>query len=172
MILPCTFFRLRLALPPRCSHLVKKAVLVEIDLDSIADDVYFALDSIDVQDCWGRAGGSRDGYNSPDQAAADLIDEELQPFFDQARRYHAMEMPAEEAAYRRGVILGIYRYEQEAKSEFRELAVDIPIDCAGALLDEWRKRGQDSVTTAAMDAFIRKRCPNWASDLIRTGRRK
>ena len=69
------------------------------------------------------------------------------------------------------MILGIYRYEQEAKSEFRELAVDIPIDCAGALLDEWRERGQDSVTTAAMDVFIRKRCPNWASDLIRTGRR-
>ena len=48
-------------------------MLVEIDLDSIADDVYFALDSVDVQDCWGRAGGSRDGYNSPDCADATLV---------------------------------------------------------------------------------------------------
>ena len=149
-----------------------RAVLVEINLDAIADDVFFALDSVDVEECWDRAGGSRDGYTAPDQAAADLMDEELQPFFDQARRYHAMGMPAEEATYRRGVILGIYRYEHEAESEFRELAVDIPIDCAGPLLDEWRERGQDSVSTAAMDAFIRKRCPKWAGQLIRTGRRR
>lgn len=149
-----------------------KAVLSEIDLDAIAEDVFFALDSVDVQDCWDRAGGSRDGYTSPDQAAADLIGEELRPFFDQAGRYHELGMPEEEATYRKGAILGIYRYEHEAKSEFRELAVDIPIDCAGALLSEWRERGQDSVSTAAMDAFIRKRCPKWAGHLIRTGRRR
>jgi len=34
-----------------------------------------------------------------------------------------------------GVILGIYRYEHESKSEFREWCVDVPIECAGYLLD-------------------------------------
>lgn len=33
-------------------------VLSEIDLDEIAEEVFFVLDSIDVQDCWDRAGRS------------------------------------------------------------------------------------------------------------------
>lgn len=146
-------------------------VLSEIDLDEIANDVFFVLDSVDVQDCWDRAGSSRDGYTSPDEAAVELIEEQLQPFFDQAGRYHELGMTEEEATYCRGVILGIYRYEDESKSEFRAWAVDIPIECAGALLNEWRERGQDSISAAAMDEFIRDCCPNWARSFLRTGRR-
>ena len=95
-------------------------LLAEISLDGTADDVFDALDSIDVQDCWDRAGGSRDGYTSPDEAAVDLVEEALQPFFDQVERYHELGMPEQEAAYCKGVILGIYRYEQESKSEFKD----------------------------------------------------
>ena len=148
-----------------------RSVLREIDLDEIANDVFFVLDSIDVQDCWDRAGKSHDGYTSPDEAAVELIEEQLQPFFDQAGRYHELGMTEEEAIYCRGVILGIYRYEHESKSEFREWAADIAIECAGALLTEWRERGQDPTFAAAMDEFIRDRCPNWADSLLRTGER-
>jgi len=42
-----------------------KNVLVEINLDETADEVFFALDSIDVQDCWDRSGSSRNGYTHP-----------------------------------------------------------------------------------------------------------
>jgi hypothetical protein len=145
-----------------------RSVLSEIDLDDIADEVFFVLDSVDVEDCWDRAGSSRDGYTSPDEAAAELIDEQLQPFFDQAVSYYELGMTEQEATYCRGVILGIYRYEHESKSEFREWAVDIPIECAGALLTEWRKRGRDANSAAAMDEFIRDRCPNWVRYLLRT----
>ena len=65
-------------------------VLTEIDVDETADEVVAALESIDVQDCWDRSGNSRDGYTSPDEAAAEIIEEELQPFFDQVERYHEM----------------------------------------------------------------------------------
>lgn len=147
-------------------------LLSEIDLHEIADDVYFVLDSVDVQDCWDRAGNSGDGYTSPDEAAVELIDEELQPFFDQAGRYHELGMTEEETTYCRGVILGIYRYMHESKSEFREWAADVPIDCAGALLTEWRERGQDSNSVAAMDEFIRVRCPNWVRYSLGSGGRR
>src|ERR1700680_3280026 len=62
-------------------------LLTEIDLDETAEEVFEVLDSIDVQDCWDRSGGSRDGYTSPDEAAAEIIEEELQPFFAQVDRY-------------------------------------------------------------------------------------
>ena len=147
-------------------------LLSEIDLDEIAGEVFLVLDSIDVQDCWDRAGSSREGYTSPDEAAAELIDEQLQPFFDQAGRYHELGMTEKEATYCRGVILGIYRYEHESKSEFRQWAVDIPIECAGALLTKWRERGQDPISVAAMDEFIRHRCPTWARHFFRLGERR
>src|ERR1700730_1846959 len=100
-------------------------VLTEIDLDETAEEVFLILDSIDVQDCWDRSGGTRDGYTSPEDAAAEIIDEELQPFFDQVERYRELGMAEQEAAYCKGVILGIYRYERESKSEFREWSTDI-----------------------------------------------
>jgi hypothetical protein len=141
-------------------------VLSEVEVDATADEVYFVLDLIDVHDCWARAGASRDGYTSPEEAAVELMEEELQPFFDQAARYRELEMREQETAYRKGVILGIYRYQYESTAEFREWAVDIPLECAGELLREWQERGQDSTSAAAMNDFIEARCPKWAKFLI------
>jgi hypothetical protein len=137
-------------------------VLTEIDLDGTADEVFAVLDSIDVQDCWDRSGGSRDGYTSPDEAAAEIIEEELQPFFDQVDRYHELEMPEQETAYCMGVIVGVYRYERESKSDFREWSVDIPAECAGFLLDRWRERNREKDSADVMQEFIRERCPEWS----------
>jgi hypothetical protein len=66
-----------------------------------------------------------------------------------------------------GVIPGIYRYEHESKSEFREWAEDIPIECAGYLLTIWRERNHKAAEAQAMDEFIRQRCPKWAENLLR-----
>ena len=59
-----------------------------------------------------------------------------------------------------GLILGIYRYEHESKSEFKEWSVDVPAECAGDWLREWRERGQGLAFAEAMDEFIQQRCPN------------
>lgn len=137
-------------------------VLTEIDVDETANEVVAALESIDVQDFWDRSGGSRDGYTSPDEAAAEIIEQELQPFFDQIERYHEMGLPEQEAAYCMGVIFGIYCYERESKSEFREWSVGVPAECGGFLLDKWRERNREKVSINAMHEFIRTRCPEWA----------
>jgi hypothetical protein len=141
------------------------SVLTNIDLDETADEVFAALDSIDVQDCWDRSGSSRDGYTSPDEAAAEIIEEELQPFFEQVERYREMGLPEQEAAYCMGVILGIYRYERESRSEFRQWSEDIPAECSGLLLDKWAERNREGVRITVMHAFIRERCPEWAKSL-------
>jgi len=143
-------------------------VLTEFDLDDTADEVVTLLESIDVRDCWDRSGSSRYGYTSPDEAATELIEEELQPFIDQVERYHKMGLPEQEAVYCMGVILGIYRYEREAKSEFRQWCEDIPAEFGGFLLDKWRKRNPDGARINAMHDFIRTRCPEWANWLKHT----
>ena len=141
--------------------------MMAIDVDETANDVFFVLDSIDVQDCWDRSGRSRYGYTEPSEAAVELVEEELQPFYDQAKTYRDLGMPEQETTYCKGVILGIYRYEHESKSEFRKWCIDVPIEYAGYLLDTWRERNQGTAPAQAMDEFIRHRCPKWAKYLIR-----
>jgi hypothetical protein len=143
------------------------SLLAEVDIDETADDVFAALDSIDVEECWDRAGKSRHGYTSPDEAATELIEAEVQPFFDQVERYHRLAMPDEEARYCLGVIVGIYRWERQSETEFRQWSEDIPAECAGGLLDEWRKRNPAEAGIAAMRALIAERCPEWAKWLDR-----
>jgi hypothetical protein len=138
------------------------SVLTEIEVDTIAEEVFVALDSIDVQDCWDRSGRSRDGDTSPDEAAAEMVEEELQPYLDQIERYRSLAMPGQELAFCMGALLGIYRYSRESRSEFSEWSVDIPAECAGLLLDQWRERQKGEADVGAMGAFIRARCPEWA----------
>jgi hypothetical protein len=144
-----------------------KNLLTAVDVDETADEVFCVLDSIDVQDCWDRSGKSRYGYTEPSEAAVELVEEELQPFYDQPARYQELGMAEQETTYSMGVILGLYRYEHESKSEFRKWAEDVPIECAGYLLNKWRERNQGIAPAQAMDEFIQHRCPEWAKYLIR-----
>jgi hypothetical protein len=138
-------------------------LLTQFSLDDIAEEVFDALDLIDAQDCLDQAGALRDGYMPPDEAAVDVIEEELQPFFDQVERYHELGMGEQEATYCMAVILGVYRFEHESKSEFKKLAADLPAQCAGNLMEDWRGRNPEQGDIDAMYAFIRERCPKWAS---------
>ena len=73
-----------------------RTLLQAVDLDETADEVFFVLDSIDVEDCWDRSGSSRYGYTEPSEAAVELVEEELQPFYDQAARYCELNMPEQD----------------------------------------------------------------------------
>ncbi len=139
------------------------SLLSEFTLEEVAGEVFDALDLIDVQDCWDLAGGSRNGYTSPEEAAVDVIEDELQPFFDQVERYHDLAMTAEEAAYCQAVVLGIHRFDRESNAEIKQLAKDLPAQYAGALLDDWRRRNPDKAGIAAMEAFVREKCSKWAA---------
>ena len=95
-------------------------LLTAVNVDETADEVFFVLDSIDVQDCWDRSGKSRYGYTEPSEAAVELVEEELQPFYDQAARYQELGMTGARNDLLYGSDFRNYRYEHESKSEFRE----------------------------------------------------
>jgi len=88
-----------------------KHVLAAVDIDEIADQLFFQLDMIDVQNCWDRSAATRNGYTSSEDTAMKLIDEELQPFHDQMKHYHELGIDEQERDYCIGTILGLYRYE-------------------------------------------------------------
>jgi hypothetical protein len=139
-----------------------RSVLEAVDLNETAEEVFFLLDSISVEHLWDRSGPKRGGYTSPDQAAVDIIEEKLESFFDQVRKYRQLGMFPQEKTYCMGILLGIYRFDQESRSEFRHWAVDVPVECFGYLLNEWRKGCQNADPRNEMDEFVKNSCPKWA----------
>jgi hypothetical protein len=142
------------------------SLLAEVDIDETAAEVFTTLDCIDVQDCWDRSGRSRHGYTSPDEAATELIEDGLQPFVEQVESYHQLGMLEQEAHYCAGVISGLYRYDRESKTEFRQWSEDIAGECAGNILDEWRGRNPAEAGIGAMRSSLAERCPEWAKWLV------
>ena len=70
-------------------------------------------------------------------------------------------MPEQELAFCMGVLLGIYRYPKDSRSEFSEWSADIAAECAGLVMDQWRERQKGEAGSGATEAFIRARCPEW-----------
>ena len=52
-----------------------KCLLKGIDLEEICEDVYWALDNIEVEELWDRSGPNRYGYSSPEDMAFEMIEE-------------------------------------------------------------------------------------------------
>lgn len=66
-----------------------------------------------------------------------MIEDELKPFIDQIWTYLQQGMEHEAKICCMGVLLGIYRYDQESTSEFKDWAADIPNNCFDGLLEDY-----------------------------------
>jgi hypothetical protein len=139
-----------------------KELLREIDVEEICEGVYGALDGIEVEDLWARSGPSRHGYSGPEDMAAEMIEEEIEPFIAEILKYLEIGMTNEAKVYCMGVLKGIYRYEHESRSEFRDWATDIPAECFGHLLLEWKKKVGNDNSLNEIREFVEKECSMWA----------
>lgn len=137
-------------------------LLVPVDPDEIAEDVFFVLESIDVHELWDRSGSHSDGYTSPEDMAMEMVEEELDSFSDQIARYHNLGLHEEEKLYCMGVLKGLYKFEKEAKSEFRDWASDVAGECFEFVLKNWQKQKGNELFTGEMGEFIEVNCPKWA----------
>jgi hypothetical protein len=140
-----------------------RSQLKDIDPDIIADEVFFQLDTLDVEDVWDGAGPIRDGYAAPDEIAEMMVEGVLGNFISDMERYAKLRMTKEFNKYCMGILLGLYRFELESKNEFLSWATDIPSYHFDQLLNTWRKSCKSKRDHKAMDAFIAKNCPAWAS---------
>jgi hypothetical protein len=136
-------------------------LLSEVDRDDVADQVSSDLDAIDVQELWDRSGPKRHGYSSPEDMAVEMVEEALKPYEDKVKQYREIGMLEQSKQYCMGVLKGIYRFDQESKSEFKDWATDIPEHCFGGLLDEWRRACTRKHDVQEMNDFISRECPKW-----------
>jgi hypothetical protein len=62
----------------------------DVDVEGVTEEVFWALDSIAVEDVWDRSGSKRDGYVDPGDAAWEVFEEALDPFLDSLRKCHKL----------------------------------------------------------------------------------
>jgi hypothetical protein len=137
-------------------------IIRDFDIDEICDDVLFALGGLDVDELWARSGATRYGYVSPEDMAVEMMEEELEPFNDEVDRLYELGMQKEAKIYCMGVLKGIYAYEQESGSEFKDHATDVPVECFRDSLERWKKLSNNRKDIEEMNSFIRKECGKWA----------
>ena len=131
------------------------------DIEDIAYEVYYALDYIEVEEVWDRSGRTRNGYVDPTEMAWQIFEEALDPFRDEVIKYQRLSMYAEAKKHCLGILEGIYKFEKESSSEYKDWAVDAPREYFERVLKEW-KSGQDNPEDVAeAENFIEKNFAGW-----------
>ncbi len=141
---------------------IAEDLMKEVDLEEISEEVFSALDGIDVHELWDRSGAKSNGYTSPEDMAVEMMEEELEPFNQEVFRLCELNMLKEAMLYCMGVLKGIYRFSEDSKSEFKDWSIDIPEECFGYLLDKWREKCKDKKYLKKMNEFIETECYRWS----------
>jgi len=134
----------------------------DVNVDEVCEDVFFELDVIDVHELWDRAGSNTDGYISSEEMAVEMFEDALEPFLQEMYRLLDLKMHQEAKLYCMGIAKGIYQYEEDSTSEFKDWAADVPRESYDYIFNEWEKRGIDIKDKKEMRAFLSDACPNWS----------
>jgi hypothetical protein len=98
----------------------------------------------------------------PGEAAWEVFDEALRPFRDDARKYRRLSMLREAELACQGILKGIYDFEKESSSQFKEWAVDAPAEYFRIVLDDWKKLFERRPPLDRMSEFLTRHCAGWA----------
>jgi hypothetical protein len=146
---------------------VARDVLAGISAFSVADEIEDALLQFDYDDLNGRAGKQSWGYVEPSEAAGELLEEALEPFIDDMKRY--LEAGQEEPAcqFCQGILLGLYRV-RDSENDLLSWAPDFPGEAASDALKVWRETGGSnhggdpaSKRRRLSPDFVREHVPAW-----------
>ncbi len=137
-------------------------LLSGVDLDGIATDVQMELEFLDVEDVWNRSGATAHGYVDPGDAAWEMFEDALKPFQDEVEKYRQLSMLEEARLYCQGILKGIYDFDKESSTEYKDWAVDAPGEFFGLIVDDWKKLSEGGASSAEMREFFQLQCPDWA----------
>jgi hypothetical protein len=139
-----------------------KENLVRVSQVAVANDVADAVLQFDYDDLNGRAGSHSWGYVEPGEAACELLEEAIEPFVSEMKRF--LELGLEEQAREvcQGILLGLYRVRKGANNEVLDWAEDFLPESAGDALDAWMSAAKaDGAPRRLSSAFVKKNLPDW-----------
>jgi hypothetical protein len=154
---------------------IASASLRAISFEDVADEVEDAARQLDPEDLYGRAGGHSWGYVTPDEAAVQMLEEALEPFLGNMRRYLDLGLEKEALEVCKGIVLGLYRVRNETENDVLGWATDFPAEAAGDAVAGWLSGGGQKAAGGSpaskrrvfpqefMDAHV----PEWRESLQR-----
>lgn len=133
---------------------IAKKHLSAVHIGDVAENLYFDLNRLEVEELWDRSGKTRYGYVDPGEAADAMFEEVLEPYVDELRKYLKLSMHKEAKTYCKGLLLGIRKFETESNTEFKSWAVDIPSERFDELLNIWKEKQNNQQDIEEMEQFI------------------
>ena len=104
------------------------------------------------------AGPRPGGYVEPSEAAWNVIEKVVTPYFHDLERRVKLRHEDEALEVCKGIVLGLYRAAHRS-FELLEYAEDSPSELAGRAVEIWRRRRRE---WAFPHQFVEKYTPNWA----------
>ena len=131
-------------------------LLATVSFADVAADVFGALQALDLDDL--DAGPRPGGYVEPSEAAWNVIEKVVTPYFHDLERRVKLRHEDEALEVCKGIVLGLYRAEHRG-FELLEYAEDSPSELAGQAVEVWRRRRRDCTFPRN---FVEKYTADWA----------
>ncbi len=147
---------------------IAEAAVTEVDADAIADDVEQAVLDLDIDDLGARAGRKSWGYVEPTEAAWELLEEAVDPFFKAMTRHIELGFEAAATATCAGIVLGLYRCRGKNSDQVPGWAADFLAETAGnAVATLARERSAKHHRSWRLPDAIVDQLPEWAEMINR-----
>ena len=144
-----------------------KECLSDVDADTVADEVFRSLTSIQVEDLWDNSGKTRWGYHEPTEVAYEMVEDEVGYYIQKMEEYKNLGMKKEEKEYCKGILSGLLKYGQDGGNEFYDWCTDDPYTVAENILYDWKKEHtaeEVEEVQAVYDSFVKTNHGDWGSD--------
>lgn len=129
----------------------------EVDSETVAEEVLMDLEGINVEDLWDRSGSKRDGYVDPADEAYNMVDEVIEPYIEEMKRYRTLGMREEEMLQCMGIVSGLLEFEKKSDTEFKNWACDVSSNAADHVLADWKAACHDPELKKEMEKFIKEK---------------
>ena len=141
-------------------ELIKKAYDIaikavgDVDADTIMDEVYYELNALDVDDLYSHSGRTRHGYVDIHDKAWEMFEEALSPFIGEMVNKQRRGLPAAAKTYCIGIIKGLWKYEEESNSDFKDWVPDAAGDYVSTVLEDWKKGKPSDEDVAEVKSIV------------------
>ena len=115
------------------------AITDNVDENGIMDDVYYALNALDVDELFSRSGRTRYGYAEPHEVSWEMFEEAITPFIDEMKKLQNRNQPAAAKTHCIGIVKGLWRFDEDSVSDFKDWVEDAPGEYVTTVVDEWKK---------------------------------
>ena len=136
-----------------------------MDPEDVAFVLCDELDMLQVEEVWDRAGPKRHGYVDPSEAADAMVEEVVEPFLQELRKYQKLGMSAHANQMCMGLLLRLYQFESESKSKFKDWAGDAPAAFADAVVDAWKEGSPGRADVRRVREFVDDELNGWVTRL-------